>query len=373
MKKIFLILIILSLSKDLEAINLRIGLLNGETAVNISSTGYLELIDLATDEILLTTYGWKNGFIKLNQSRLEVKDVGIITGSIRVRPIVGANILVNGNKYRGEIEIGTGRDGIKVINVVDLEEYLYGVIKPEMTDKAPIEALKAQAIIARTFAIDNLKKHEEEGYNLCSKIHCQVYKGMDVESEKTINAVDSTQGQILTFEGDVASTFYHAWCGGITASAQSVWGQDIPYLQEVYDPFCRKSNKGWDVTFSLSEIKDILNRNGFNISNISSISASSNTNGGRVKEVIIKNGNGELTISSSKFRLIMGSDKIWSTIFTIRTNGDKVTFQGIGKGHGVGLCQQGAVSMAELGYNYKQILGFYYPGVFLSSIISEGE
>lgn len=243
-----------------------------------------------------------------------------------------------------------------------------------MSDKAPIEALKAQAVIARTFALANLEKHKEEGYNLCHKIHCQVYKGMDTETEKVINAVNSTHAQILTYNGDIAQTFYHAWCGGMTANSGSVWGKNISYLKGTHDPFCRKlGNKCWRCSFSLNEIKNILNKNGFNIGNISSIYPTSKGSGGRVNKIVIKHSNGISTVSSNKFRLMVGSNKIWSTIFTIKRNGNRVIFQGRGKGHGVGLCQRGAVMMGKLGYNYKQILGFYYSGVSLRSIIFEEE
>ncbi|MEW6096289.1 MAG: SpoIID/LytB domain-containing protein [bacterium] len=375
MKRIFFIILIILISiRYSDAIDIRVGIINGKEPVNFGATGYMDLIDLSTNEIILTTYGLGNGSIRANQNGLEVKDVGTFRGTFLLKPIVGAKALVNGNKYRGEIEVEINGDEIKVINVIDLEEYLYGVIKNEMSSNAPMEALKAQAVIARTFALANLKKHEEEGYNLCSKVHCQVYKGMDTETDSVINAVNSTQAQVLTYNGEIAKIFYHAWCGGITADASSVWGQDISYLKEVPDPFCRKlGNNGWQYTFALNEIKDILNKNGFNIGNISSIYEGSKSKSERVNEVVIIHTNGTTAISSNKFRLMVGPDKIWSTLFTIRRNGNKVTFQGRGKGHGVGLCQQGAIMMGKLGYNYKQILGFYYPGIYLRSVIFEEE
>jgi len=372
MKRILLIILILSLSKYTEAITIRVGIINGEESVSLEITGYVEIVDLVTDEVILTTYGWKNSSIQTTQDGLKVEGIERVTSHLLLKPIVGARAVVNGNKYRGEIEIQKNGNKVTVINLVELEEYLYGILKNEMTDKAPIEALKAQAIIARTYVLANLKKHEKEGYNVCSKIHCQLYKGLNTETENIIKAVDTTKGQILTYNGDIAETFYHAWCGGITTNANAVWGRDISYLTEVYDPFCKKiyPNDEWKYTLSLNEIRNILNRNGLNMDNISSIQVGSKDNSGRVKELII---NGVTTISANKFRLLVGSDKIWSTIFTIISNGDKVTFQGRGKGHGVGLCQRGAVAMGELGYNYKQILGFYYPGVYLRSIIFEEE
>lgn len=376
MKRIFLIIIILSLSKSAEAIKIRIGIINGEELVSLGVTGYVEIIDPLLNQIILTTYGGKNSLIKTSGEELKVEGREITSKHLLLKPIVGAKAVVNGNRYRGEIEIVKNGHKVKVINIIDLEEYLYGVLKNEMTDKAPIESLKAQAVIARTFAVANLKKHEkEDGYNLCSTTHCQVYKGMDTETDNIIKAVNETKGQILTYNGAVAEVFYHAWCGGITASAKSVWGRDISYLTEVYDPFCKKMypNDEWTYTLSLNEIKNIMNRNGLNIGEISSLETGAKGNGGRVNEVIIRHTNGVDTISSNKLRLLLGSDKIWSTIFTISSNGNRVTFQGKGKGHGVGLCQRGAVTMGELGYNYKQILGFYYPGLYLSSIISEEE
>ncbi|MFH1562622.1 MAG: SpoIID/LytB domain-containing protein [Nitrospirota bacterium] len=368
MKRLLLTFIILSLTNASEAVDIRVGILNSEESVKIIATGYMDIIDLSTNEIVLTTYGWPGGFIKATQVGLEMKDVGVINGSVLLKPIVGAKTLVNGNRYRGELEIQKNGNGVKVINVIDLEEYLYGILKNEMSAKAPIESLKAQAIIARTFALANLKKHEQEGYNLCPKIHCQVYKGMDTETDNIISAVDSTRGQILTYDGEIAQTFYHSCCGGVTADALSVWGKDIPYLKEVYDPFCKKSNDIWTYTISLNEIQ-----NRFNIGNISSIYPDSKNSGGRVNNIVIEHTNGVATIPCNKFRLMLGSDKIWSTMLTISRNGAQVTFQGKGKGHGVGLCQRGAVAMGELGYNYKQILGFYYPGVYLRSIVFEEE
>ncbi len=363
------ILTILSLTAGYsEAVNIRIGLINSAESVKISATGYMDIIDLSTNEIILTTYGLPGGFVKTTPEGFEVKGAGVFTKPVLLKPIVGAKALVNGSRYRGELEIQKNGHGIKVINVIDLEEYLYGVLKCEMSAKAPLEALKAQAIIARTFALANLKKHEQEGYNLCPNIHCQVYKGMDAETDNIIEAVDSTKGQILTYDGEIAQTFYHSSCGGVTAEALSVWGKDIPYLKEIYDPFCKASNDNWNYTISLSAIQNILN-----IGNISSIYTDGKGSGGRAKNIIIEHTSGKTTIAASKFRLMLGSDKIWSTMLTIVKNGDKVTFQGKGKGHAVGLCQKGAVSMGTLGYNYKQILGFYYPGVYLRSIIFEEE
>jgi len=376
MKRILLIFIILSLSNFCEAINIRVGIINGEESVTFGATGYMDIIDLSTSKIIRTIYGWKNCFIRVTNEGLMVEGIGVVSNYLLLKPIVEAKAIVNGNKYRGEIEIAGDGNKVKVINLIDLEEYLYGVLKNEMTDKAPIESLKAQAVVARTFAVANLKKHEkEDGYNLCSKIHCQIYKGMDTETENVIKAVDATKGQVLTYNGDIAEAFYHAWCGGVTTNANSVWGPNISYLTGGYDPFCKKMypNDEWEYTLSLEEIKNILNRNGLHLDNISSIEVGSKDNSGRVNELIITSTKGVTTISANKFRSLAGSDKIWSTLFSLINNGNKVTFKGRGKGHGVGLCQRGAIAMGELGYNYKQILGFYYPGVYLRSIIFEEE
>lgn len=379
MKRILLILtlIILVSIKHSEASDVRIGILTGKESVNVSATGYMDIIDLSTNKIVLTTYGW-SGFIRANHNKLEVKDIGAFRGPLLFKPIVGAKVLINGNRYRGEVEVVANGNTLKVINIINIEEYLYGVIKNEMPNTAPMEALKAQAVIARTFVLANLKKHEKEGYDLCSGIHCQVYRGMDTETDNVINAVNATQGEILTYNGNIANTVYHAWCGGITSNSNAVWKKDIIYLREVVDPFCGSlENEKWHYTISLNEIKNILNNNGFNIGNIEDISAiyydPSRDKSGRVDKIVIKHSNGVSTIDGNRFRTILGWERVWSTLFTIIRNGDKITFQGIGKGHGVGLCQRGAMAMGRLGYNYKEILGFYYPGVYLRTVIWEKE
>lgn len=370
MKKLqILIIIALLLCSSIgECLTIRIGLINDESSVKLSATGYCELLDLESNKTVLTTYYWSDGFVESTSTGLNIKGLCTIKGPLLLRPIAGSMSRVNGIPYRGEIEIIKTKHGLCVINVIELEEYLYGVIESEIDKDAPLEALKAQAVIARSFALANLSKHKNEGYNLCPYTHCQVYKGVRAETPRVIEAVDATRGQVITYGDDVAQTFYHSSCGGQTSDAKSVWGIDLPYLQGINCPFCGKASKSlyWQATIKLSDIQAILNKNGLRIGDIYSFSTV--RSGIRIKTLIIEHSSGITEIEGHKFRSMLGSTRIWSTNFDITKNGDSITFRGIGKGHGVGLCQWGARVMGELGYNYKQILGFYYSSAYLRTV-----
>lgn len=370
----FIIITLFILPRGGEGFVLRIGLINDQSSVKLSTTGYCDLIDLSTDKVILTTYGWMDGLVEVRGNGLFIRGLNIIRGPLLIRPIIGAIARVNQKPYRGEIEVARTEAGLQVVNIIDLEEYLYGILKCEMDVNAPLEALKAQAVIARTFALANINKHKDRGYHLCDSIHCQVYEGVRAEDPIVIKAVDSTSGQVLTYGEEMAQTFYHASCGGWTADALSVWAMEIPYLHGVACPFCQRASKShyWQTTFKITDIQKALNRNGLKTGEISAlIPVSSNPGRQRAETIIIQHSQGETKINSNKFRLLLGSTRIWSTNFSVVKGEHTITFRGIGKGHGVGLCQWGARVMADLGYNYKQILGFYYPGLYLRSIVFE--
>jgi stage II sporulation protein D len=258
-----------------------------------------------------------------------------------------------------------------VVNIVDLEQYLYGVLKCEMSDNFPIEALKAQAIIARTFALSNLKKHQDKGYHLCPGVCCQVYNGVSAESKITTMAVDQTCSFVLSYENNLAKTFYHSCCGGKTAPF--IWKEpsETPYLQIKNCLFCnhpRNSNYSWTQRISFYEIQKA-----FSTGEITSISIKDYDESGRAKNILIQHSTGNSIINTNKFRNIMGYTRVKSTLFTLQNDGQGVVFDGKGYGHGVGLCQWGARGMAEAGYSFKEILGFYYSGVCLQKIVFEGE
>lgn len=370
--RIICLLIILLSSISADAFLLRVGLKDSVSEITVSATSYFDLIDMHTNQVILTTYGWRTYQVKAENGGLAVEGVGTFYGPLILVPMSNAFGKVDNRAYRGKLEISrTNGARIMVINIINLEQYLYGVVKCEMSDSFPIEALKAQAIIARTFALSNLKKHQDKGYHLCTGVCCQVYNGVLAESRITTEAVDQTRSLVLSYENNLAKTFYHSCCGGKTAPF--IWKEDskTPYLQSKNCPFCnhpRNSSYSWTQRISFYEIQKA-----FDTGEISSISINEYDESGRAKTLLIRHSAGNSIINTNKFRNILGYTRVKSTLFTLHDDGQGVVFNGKGYGHGVGLCQWGARGMAEAGYDFKEILGFYYAGVCLQKIAFEEE
>ncbi len=219
-------------------------------------------------------------------------------------------------RYYGDITFKSVTGGFAVGNTVDVELYLRGVIKYEMDPKWHIEALKAQAIIARTFAVRSTGKHGE--YDLCAANHCQVYKGTKAEAVRANDAIKSTEGMILRWNGNPASIFYHSDSGGMVTGAGSVWGSDIPYLKPRPDPAASKGpNSEWHSAVSMLFIQSKLTDKGIDLGTISSVKPLKRDKSGRVLSLEICGSQGKKIISGYRFRSIVGADKIKSTLFEI--------------------------------------------------------
>lgn len=275
-------------------------------------------------------------------------------------------LTVDGQKYRGNILLIKAKNGITAINEVGIEEYICGIITKEISASWAVESIKAQAVVARTYAVKNIDKHKHDGFDLCDKQHCQVYGGMNAEDPVSDKAVYDTAGEVLFYEGKVANTFYHSSCGGRTENASNVWQlkNDSPdYLKGVKCGFCETEPwHNWRFAISLSDIAAYLKSAGFKIKKIKNIQTSGRTSSGRVKYVLIKHTGSRIAILSHKFRMLLGSETIRSTNFKVMIKNGTAYFEGHGWGHGVGMCQWGAKGMAERGRDYEDILKHYYPG-----------
>ncbi|MEW6680145.1 MAG: SpoIID/LytB domain-containing protein [bacterium] len=285
---------------------------------------------------------------------------------IIIEPI-NSHIIIGKRRYRGDIEININQGNLLAINIIDIENYLYGVIKMEIDPKWPFETLKAQAVIARTFVYRNLGKHRKEGFDLCNSVHCQVYAGINAEDERAISAVDETKGELLYYGDSLAYVYYHSVCGGRTGNSAYTWegGKYIPYLSGVVCLYCTKApHYHWKARIKSIEIEKRLN-----LGKIYSISKYPES--GRCKKIIIKHSRGNYQMLGSKFRKAMGENLIRSTFFNIEQTKDSFVFTGKGYGHGVGLCQWGAKEMGKLGFTYYEILSFYFPGCEIKRVSEE--
>lgn len=291
------------------------------------------------------------------------------------------HVNLGGKVYRGKIKFTPGQGGINVINVISLEDYVKGVLPKEMPSGngyENFEALKAVAICIRTYAIQKIHNSKNE-FDIYTDERDQVYGSVDSETQISNLAVDETQNMILTYEGETAQIFYHSTCGGETESASNVFqGQGAPYMNGVKDgtpSYCRISPRfEWVENYSReSFVKRIVNAGLLADSNYSvkDVKIISRFPSGRVNELQIElqdSNSFEKHVSlfgNSMRSIIRNSDNsaiLRSTLFEIETSPDSIKISGRGNGHGVGLCQWGAIYQSQIGKNYKSILDFYFPG-----------
>jgi len=276
-------------------------------------------------------------------------------------------VFVNGKPYRGMVDISFGDKGILVVNELALEEYLVGLINCEVSSSWPIEAVKAQAVIARSYALfrKNLKRNEP--YHLESSVLDQVYDGCLIEDSRAMRAVSETAGEVLTYNGSVIQSFYHSNCGGKTESSENVWGLRLPYLNGVTCEYCLGNPSSvWDQKLGLREIEDKLLSSGYRVSGVTGIRPGIRNSRGRLKNITVVSARGEVTLTGDQFRKALGYGVIKSTNFSVVVADGMAAFSGSGFGHGVGLCQWGAKQRALNGFSYNEILSYYYPGTVLA-------
>ena len=214
---------------------------------------------------------------------------------------------VNERQYRGEIVLHKERNGILVVDELPLETYLVGLINAEINSKWPIEAIKAQAVVARTFALKKSEERRGKLFDVRADVSDQVYPGSSLEDQESYAAVSATHGQILTYRGEIIQAYYHSTCGGRTASSLEVWGKEHPYLRGVECKWCVDSPRYfWKLTSSGRKIGQALRRKGINVGNVTSIKTFGKTSSGRVARVEIRGSNGRRVVDATLFRAGVG-------------------------------------------------------------------
>jgi stage II sporulation protein D len=278
-------------------------------------------------------------------------------------------VRVNGKGFRDVIEILPLEKGLLVINELPVEDYLAGIINSEISSQWPIEAVKAQAVVARSYAIFQMKARKDMPYQLESTVMDQVYDGYDGEDSRAVRGVRETAGEVLTYQGKVIQAFFHSSCGGHTEASDKVWSVAEPYLKGVTCKYCLASpSVRWEKTIPLEKLEALLRKGGYNVRDICGIIPLSRDESDRIVSMCILYSGGSKNISAVDFRKTIGYGVIRSTDFDVRISGEDAVFSGKGYGHGVGLCQWGAEKRAEEGFNYREILSYYYPGTTLEKL-----
>ncbi|HVO67594.1 MAG TPA: SpoIID/LytB domain-containing protein [Syntrophales bacterium] len=371
---------------------IRVLIMAGIRDVHVDSPSWFEVRDGDERETLIkvraATIGISGGVIRLNDREIPQERLVIVPsdnmlslgsdsfkGKFKLQRNTDDRLVIvptndydpglKGNPYRGKIRLQKNKSGgMDVINVLDVEEYLYGVIPKEMSPQWHPEALKAQAIAARTLALEQKEKSKDRDYDIVAATTFQVYGGSGVESGRSNQAVDETKGMVLLYNGQLALAYFHANSGGMTEDAKRVWSTDVPYLKTVWDGYSMKApNCLWTLYLSLDKIKNALNSNGFEIGSIEKLVPVEVSPSGRIMKIKIFHSGKEAILNGNDFRTRIDPTLIKSTLFTIVKEGDEIRLDGRGYGHGVGMSQWGANVMANEGYSYSDILKHYYQGV----------
>ena len=421
---------------------LRVGIFLNQTEINISGDGSFKIYNLKSNNLISEEH---NEIVKLlpHDKGIEILGRGVYSGPIKIIPVGNTKVIVivNGQKYRyrGNIEVDIDKEyrKLNVINIISIEEYLYGVLKKEISPHWPAEALKAQAVAARTFAIFNMNKYIDKGYNICASTNSQAYGGVNHEDTLTNKAVDETRGVIITYKGKPINAVYHSDSGGYTEDSENVWGSFLPYLRSVKSKFEEKvspPHHTWICSIDEKDLTKKLQKQGYTVNSIISIETANKSETGRISELdFITDNNEVINMKTNNFRSLIGADLIRSTLFDIKVIWKEINiakdtedkkeiedkeeqgestkdileqkkdwtikellelmmkrkeerekekvekipkveivksntpltfvFSGSGNGHGVGMSQWGAYSMALQGSRYQDILKYYYQGI----------
>lgn len=354
-----------------QAPDLRVGLVSGRASVTITpaegkataQTESSKTIALAANTA--AAIRWQAGAFLVGREKLR-GDV------LTIRPSGAGELALDGRRYRGALELRHKGGGLTAVNVVPVDGYLRSVVPEEMPVDWPAEAIKAQSVAARSFALASRGRHASEGYDLCTTTHCQLYTGTTAEKSASNAAIKATRGEVLTYGGKPIEALFHTDSGGMTENSEDVWGSHVPYLRAAKDTPAK--TMPWTKTISRADLERKLAAKGHDIGKVRSIAlsplaigraAKDRTASGRVKTMTVKGTKGTATLSGTTWRSLLG---LKSTLFDAKLAKDMVTFTGYGSGHGLGISQWGAERMATRGASYADILHHYYTGTKLQQL-----
>lgn len=312
----------------------------------------------------------------LQKVKISVTDGGITIGNkrydtseLRIASRQDGDVELNNLRYRGEIRILLqGNNKFSVIEEIDLESFIAGVLGSEMPQTWNEDALRAQAVTARTYAMYKKKIRRDEIYHL--EMIELAYRGMAGETPRLNKIIRETNGVVMIYNWNIFPAYFHSTCGGHTEDISHVFGKDsIPPLTGVVCNYCNNSkHSSWSRDISKADIEKKLREANICVSNISAVKVINPGAGNHGSRVEIASLNGNKEMNANDFRLLVGPNILLSTAFNSRSNGKCITFSGRGWGHGVGLCQYGAQAMAEKGSPWTAILKYYYPEIELVRI-----
>ncbi|MBR8829134.1 MAG: SpoIID/LytB domain-containing protein [Gomphosphaeria aponina SAG 52.96 = DSM 107014] len=353
-----LVIWLFSLSPVQAAIELRVAIAKNVNQLIVGST---------TTAIVTDASGKELGEIPAMNSFIAQPGGGGISlgkmqsGQLLIAPEADGYVWIGDRWYRGSLKIMREGSGFIAINYVELEDYLYSVVGSEAVPSWPKEALKAQAVASRTYALYKHSTARSVLYDLDATQMSQVYKGVGNEYVRTHEAVNATQGEIMTYEGKAILAVFHSSSGGHTENVEDVWTSPLPYLRGVIDYDQTAPVFQWTKTFSGGELGNLIG----GVGRVKEMIPEATTPFGRVVTMKVVGDRGAKLVKGTHLRQLLG---LRSTLFSVSQQGDNFQVSGRGFGHGLGLSQWGAYYMATQGYNYKQILTHYYQNIIFSKM-----
>lgn len=407
---------------------IRVGVLTNQISVLVSADTSYELLNNQGKSIGKYKAQEKVS-ISARNTGMAVNGVLVATDAISIQPSPANGehyIEVNKRSYHGGIDIRrtNGKAGLTAVNTLPVEHYLYGIIAKEISPEWPLEAVKAQAVAARTYAMFNMNKHQADGFDVCATTDCQVYGGRDSEAVRASKAIDETKGLVALYRGKLIAAYFHSSAGGYTENSENVWGTSLPYLKAVPDFDIKSPHYKWERTYAPAEFEQLLRNAGYEVGKLNVLELSKLRSApmqlqdrgisGRVKSLRITGSTGTAVITGARLRTVLG---LPSTLFDIQTvlpvkndvefeitdsygdretkkveikvapypekglvtdkdilrrisyrPGETILISGFGWGHGIGLSQWGAKAMAEKApagdtEYFKTILKHYYQGI----------
>jgi stage II sporulation protein D len=311
-------------------------------------------------------------YISKYREKLVVKSIkskGFVCDSVVCRGLTGNDsfsLMINAGTgsrryYSDDLHCHPDMGTLLLINSCDADNYLAGVVEAEGGSGKEREYYKTQAVIARTYLYKYFDKHIADGYNVCDNTHCQVFKGLSPDSLINRAVLETKDTVILDRDSTLIISAFHSNCGGETASSGDVWLTNEPYLRRVNDPYCVSGkNAKWELHLTLGDWIALITKSGYSDDSrepgdLDFIQSS------RLIHYIT----GSTMIS---LRTIRTELNLRSTFFSVYSEGDSIILKGRGYGHGVGLCQEGAMQMAKEGFDYKEIINFYYYDVLVTGL-----
>lgn len=295
---------------------------------SVTDSGFTETLPLPAYRTL--TAALEGGHVALRDADgvLISADIGKNGCLMPLNDSGNAYISFDGNRYRGGFLLSANKSSrIDVINYLGIEEYLYGVVHLEMSQSNPLEALKAQAVAARSFALAHMGRHKDSGFDVCASTHCQVYGGVKAEYPSTTDAVDGTLGLAIYWNGKPAAVNYHKNSGGHTQNAGDVWSSDLPYQTGKEDPYTPAYP--WSAVITFDSLEQKLVQAGLITGTIKTVAIGGRSSAGTVASLVIEGSQGAVTLEKERIRTVLGASLVRSRYFNI---GD--TYQGMTAGGG---------------------------------------